>query len=33
MIGKYIEKLLKLSSSTPAKKNIDMDFLSENGFV
>lgn len=33
MIGKYVEKLLKLSSSTPAKKNIDMAFLSEHGFV
>jgi len=33
MIGKYVEKLLKPNSSSSAKKNIDMKFLSEHGFV
>lgn len=33
MIGKYVEKLLKPNSGISAKKDIDMKFLSEHGFV
>jgi len=33
MVGKYIEKLIGGSVEKSTKKNIDMGFLSENGFV
>lgn len=33
MIGKYIEKLLISNDQSPVKPNIDMNFLSEHGFV
>jgi riboflavin synthase len=33
MIGKYIEKFLSAKEQTPAKKGIDFNFLSDNGFV
>jgi riboflavin synthase len=33
MIGKYIEKLLGFKEQPPVKKGIDLNFLSENGFV
>jgi riboflavin synthase len=33
MIGKYIEKFIGGRTEKPTKKNIDMGFLSENGFV
>ncbi len=33
MLGKYIEKLLNHTSTEDTKKNIDMDFLSQHGFV
>lgn len=33
MIGKYIEKLLNNRSQKPAKKELDMNFLNENGFA
>ena len=33
VIGKYIEKFLGVREQTPAKKGIDLNFLSENGFV
>ncbi|QZY55427.1 riboflavin synthase [Crassaminicella profunda] len=33
MIGKYVEKLLSFKSESIEKSNIDMNFLSEHGFV
>jgi riboflavin synthase len=33
VIGKYIEKLLIIKEQKKVKKDIDFDFLSENGFV
>lgn len=33
MIGKYIEKFLESKEQAPAKKGIDFNFLSENGFA
>lgn len=33
MIGKYIEKLLGARDSAPSKKDIDFNFLKENGFA
>lgn len=33
MIGKYIEKFLAVKVEAPVKKDIDFNFLSENGFV
>ncbi|MBC8061913.1 MAG: riboflavin synthase [Clostridiaceae bacterium] len=33
VIGKYIEKLLGAKDQTTAKKTIDLNFLSENGFA
>lgn len=33
MVGKYIEKLLKPMEPKKGKKIIDLDFLSENGFL
>jgi len=33
MIGKYIEKFLLVNQQQPAKKTIDLNFLSDNGFV
>jgi riboflavin synthase len=33
MLGKYIEKLLGVKEQTPIKRNLDFNFLSENGFV
>lgn len=33
MIGKYVEKLLGIKEQQPVKKNIDLNFLSEHGFV
>lgn len=33
MIGKYIEKLMIIGKQEPVKKDIDLKFLSENGFV
>ncbi|MFL0247192.1 riboflavin synthase [Candidatus Clostridium stratigraminis] len=33
MVGKYIEKFLLYKEPLPAKKTIDFNFLSDNGFV
>lgn len=33
MIGKYVEKFLISKEQTPSKKGIDINFLSENGFI
>ena len=33
VIGKYVEKFLVVREETPAKKGIDLNFLSENGFA
>jgi riboflavin synthase len=33
VIGKYVEKLLQPKEQVPAKKNVDIDFLRENGFA
>lgn len=33
MIGKYIEKLISAKEQVVVKKGIDLDFLSQNGFV
>lgn len=33
MIGKYVEKFLSAREQAPAKKRMDFDFLSENGFA
>lgn len=33
MVGKYIEKLIKPMESKKEKEKIDLDFLSENGFL
>jgi riboflavin synthase len=33
MIGKYIEKLLSYRSQKPVKKEIDINFLNENGYT
>ena len=33
VVGKYIEKLLLTNQQIPVKQGIDMNFLSENGFV
>lgn len=33
MVGKYIEKFLSFKEPTETKNNIDMNFLSEHGFV
>jgi riboflavin synthase len=33
VIGKYIERFIGVRDQTPAKKNIDLNFLSENGFA
>ena len=33
MIGKYIEKFIKYKDEPSAKKEIDLDFLSRNGFA
>ncbi len=33
MIGKYIGKLLNLEQQLPAKREIDLEFLSRNGFA
>jgi len=33
VIGKYIERFLGVREHTTAKKNIDLNFLSENGFI
>ncbi|GKU26804.1 riboflavin synthase [Clostridium folliculivorans] len=33
MIGKYIEKFLGAKGNAPVKKDIDLNFLSENGFA
>jgi len=33
MVGKYIEKLLKPKEPKKEDKVIDLDFLSENGFL
>jgi riboflavin synthase, alpha subunit len=33
MVGKYIEKLISVKEETNAKKGIDINFLSENGFM
>jgi riboflavin synthase len=33
MVGKYIEKFLQVKGDLPAKKTIDLNFLSDNGFV
>jgi len=33
MIGKYIEKLLSNRGEKPARKEIDMNFLNENGYT
>jgi riboflavin synthase len=33
MIGKYVEKLLGAKEQAPVKKGLDMNFLSEHGFV
>ncbi|HSL86846.1 MAG TPA: riboflavin synthase, partial [Bacteroidales bacterium] len=33
MIGKYIEKFIEARTKGPVKKDIDMSFLSENGFA
>lgn len=33
MVGKYIEKMLSFKEKAPVKKGIDMNFLSEYGFV
>jgi riboflavin synthase len=33
MVGKYIEKLISVKEETNVKKGIDINFLSENGFM
>lgn len=33
MVGKYIEKLVSVKEETNTKKGIDINFLSENGFL
>ncbi len=33
MIGKYVEKLLSFKENGPSKSNIDINFLSEHGFL
>lgn len=33
MVGKYIEKFLSVKEQSPRKKSIDLNFLSDNGFV
>lgn len=33
MVGKYIEKLVSVKEETNTKKDIDLKFLSENGFM
>lgn len=33
MVGKYIEKLIAPKEETKVKKDIDIDFLAENGFM
>lgn len=33
MLGKYIEKLMKVEENPSTKKNMDLDFLKDNGFI
>lgn len=33
VVGKYIEKLILFKEEEPIKQNINMDFLSQNGFI
>ena len=33
IVGKYIERFLSFKETTPAKKSISMEFLSNNGFL